>query len=601
MRHYHDSLSWGRSAPMWPMRSIRVRLSVVFCFFLLLVVLLGSFSVATFSYVNGISADIRNRWLESTRLLGDLNNFTSDFRAAEGDLLLSASASDIVAARKSMADLDDAIAQAKRGYEGVRHDGEENTLYARFQASWDGYRAIVDRVIALSAASRRMEAVPLYQTTSRSAYDSASDILGQLTDRTVAAAAEASGRAEAAYRTARWLIGIAILAAGLMVAGAVTYIRRSISEPVLDLAGRMYRLAANETDLDIHGAERLDEIGEMARAVIVFRNNAIDLAVSRHALTQQASMLAEKLAEEQRLTRLQRNFVSMASHEFRTPLTIIDAHAQRLITMRDRLSADELAQRAGKIRSAVLRMTNLIDSLLNSSRLVDGDVGLYFHPAEIDVAALLHEVIQLHREIAPRSQIWENFGAQPLPMSGDAKLLFQVFSNLLSNAIKYSPDGGLVKVAAVADGDWTVVTVEDQGIGIPEADLDRLFERYYRGTNVSGIVGTGVGLYFVKTVVELHRGNIAIESKQGEGSRFTVRLPIGLAVAAEADAPPLEMAASTDQAASSEAPPEQNGQVVISTDDTPLTPFAPQSRSPALGRSSPRFRTAAARRARRAL
>jgi two-component system OmpR family sensor kinase len=585
---------------MWPMRSIRVRLSVVFCFFLLLVVLLGSFSVATLSYVNGISADIRNRWLESTRLLGDLNNFTSDFRAAEGDMLLSAGASDVVAAKKSMADLDEAIAQAEHGYESVRHDGEESALYARFRTSWTDYRAVVDRVMALAATDERARAVPLYQTTSRSAYDNASDILGQLTDRTVAAAAEASGRAELAYRTARWLIGVAILAAGLMVAGAVTYIRRSISEPVLDLAGRMYRLAANETDLDIHGAERLDEIGEMARAVIVFRNNAIDLAVSRHALTQQASMLAEKLAEEQRLTRLQRNFVSMASHEFRTPLTIIDAHAQRLIAMKERLSADELALRAGKIRSAVLRMTNLIDGLLNSSRLVDGDVGLYFHPAEIDVAALLHEVIQLHREIAPRSQISENFGAQPLPMSGDAKLLFQVFSNLLSNAIKYSPDGGLIKVTAGADGDWTVVTVEDHGIGIPEADLDRLFERYYRGANVSGIVGTGVGLYFVKTVVELHRGNIVIESKQGEGSRFTVRLPIGLPVAAEADAPPHEMAASSDQATSSEARPQQNGQVVIATDETPLKPFAPQSRNPILRRSAPRFRMAA-RRARRTL
>jgi two-component system OmpR family sensor kinase len=218
--------------------------------------------------------------------------------------------------------------------------------------------------------------------------------------------------------------------------------------------------------------------------------------------------------------------------------------------MKARLRANELAERAGKVRSAVLRMTNLIDSLLNSSRLVDGDISLYFHPTEIDVAALLLDVCQLHREIAPRSQISENFGPRPLPISGDGKLLFQVFSNLLSNAIKYSPDGGLIKITAAAEAVWIVATLQDRGVGIPEADLDRLFERYYRGGNVSGIVGTGVGLYFVKMVVELHRGNIVIASKQGEGPRFTVRLPIELPMRADGSAPLTQASVLTDQTTS---------------------------------------------------
>jgi len=222
---------------------------------------------------------------------------------------------------------------------------------------------------------------------------------------------------------------------------------------------------------------------------------------------------------------MQRNFVSMASHEFRTPMTVIDGHARRLIKVKDSVPAGEIGDRAGKIRSAVLRMTHLIDNLLNSSRLIDGGAGLYFHPAEMDMTALLQEVCQLHREMVPGSQIIERFAAVPVAMTGDAKLLYQVFSNLLSNAIKYSPGGGAIEVEAASTADEVTVTIADRGIGIPVQDLERLFERYHRGSNVSGIVGTGVGLYLVKMAVELHRGRVEVESKEGEGTRFTIRLP----------------------------------------------------------------------------
>jgi two-component system OmpR family sensor kinase len=158
--------------------------------------------------------------------------------------------------------------------------------------------------------------------------------------------------------------------------------------------------------------------------------------------------------------------------------------------------------------------------------VIDGDVQLYFHPSTMDVATLLHEVCQLQREITPRAEILENIDAQALPIVGDAKLLFQVFSNLLSNAVKYSPGAGLIKAAATLAGAAVLITVEDRGIGIPEADRGRLFERYYRGSNAAGIVGTGVGLYFVKMVVELHGGDITVESEAGAGSRFSVHLPL---------------------------------------------------------------------------
>jgi signal transduction histidine kinase len=271
----------------------------------------------------------------------------------------------------------------------------------------------------------------------------------------------------------------------------------------------------------------------MAQATGVFRKNAIALMQSQHMLARQAALLEEQLAHEQRLTLMQRNFVSMASHEFRTPLTNIDGHARRLDKTKDVVKPAEIGERAGRIRSAVLRMTHLIDNLLNSSQAIDGGAGLYFHPDAMDLTALLRDVCALHREMAPSLTIDEMFSEAPIPMSGDAKLLFQVFSNLLSNAIKYSPGGGPITVEAPTIGDEITVTITDRGIGIPAADIPRLFERYHRGGNVSGIVGTGVGLYLVKMAVDLHRGSIDVDSQEGQGSRFTVRLPRQSAVTEE--------------------------------------------------------------------
>jgi two-component system OmpR family sensor kinase len=507
-------------------RSIRFHLASVFLFFFLLVVVLGWFSISRLNGFHRVSADIAERWLPNNRVLGDLNDSTSDFRAIEGSNLLSSDPSEITATEKQMEELDRSIAQAEREYELLRHDAAELALYAQFKERWNDYRKTVNQMLALSRTNRKAEAIAIYKTASRTAYSAASDVLGQLTDRAVANAQEASGRLARAYWQALWLIGLAMAIAGVMVVAALYYISRSISAPLLQLADRMHRLAANDTGIDIAGTERRDEIGEMARAAVVFRNNAIELMRSQRVLAQQAAMLEEQLAQEQRLALLQRNFVSMASHEFRTPLTIIDGHARRLIKMKDRMASDEVSERAGKVRAAVLRLTHLIDNLLNSSRLIDGGAGLYFHPTEIDVAALLHEVCQLHREMAPGSQLVERFGSAPLPMMGDQKLLFQVFSNLLSNAVKYSPGGGTIDVSADIAADQVVVSIADHGIGIPAGDLDRLFERYHRGSNVSGIVGTGVGLYLVKMVVDLHGGRIEVVSDEGKGSRFTVSLPI---------------------------------------------------------------------------
>jgi two-component system OmpR family sensor kinase len=496
-------------------QSIRARLSLVFLFLFLLVIILGLQSLRSLSYVNDASAQIRVRWLPSTRALGDLNNFTTDFPAADDAMLRAGSPSERAASLRQMADLDRSIAAAQDAYRQIHHDATEGELYRRFEAQWRDYR----RIVSSTAAAR------LHEPASKSAYDAASETLGLLTERNVASAREASERSDLVYVQARSRIALTIILAGLLVAGAMLYVTRSISAPLVDLALRMHRLAASETRIDVQGTERRDEIGEMARAVVVFRNNAIDLAQNRHALAQQAAKLEEKLAEEQRLTLLQRNFVSMASHEFRTPLAIIDGHAQRFISMRDRLTADELTHRARKVRSTVGRMTQMINNLIGSARLIDGRIELNYHPTRVDLVALVREICHLQQELTPDAEILDRMAPQPLPVYGDASLLSQVFGNLLSNAVKYSPDAGLIQVSAASEGAEVAVVIEDHGIGIPDGEREKVFERYYRGSNTTGIVGSGVGLYLVKTIIELHKGSIALHSREGAGSRFTVQLP----------------------------------------------------------------------------
>src|ERR1700746_976485 len=169
-----------RGAAMRQLRSIRFRLSAVFFFFFLLVLVLGLFSIDRLSDFNRVSADIRDRWLPNTRLLGDLNNFTSDFRAAEGRYLLSQTPADLAATEKEMEQLDLFLGRARQSYERIRNDRDESRLYERFKAQWSDYRGIVNQIVHLLPTDRRGEAVTLYSTTSQSAYDAASDTLGQL-------------------------------------------------------------------------------------------------------------------------------------------------------------------------------------------------------------------------------------------------------------------------------------------------------------------------------------------------------------------------------------------------------------------------------------
>lgn len=506
-------------------RSLRARMVFVaaILFTAITVLALAAFSGANNSIE--VSDTVRERWLPNTRLLGDLNNYTSDYRTAEANELLATSAAERADSEREMRALIEQINRARRGYTALDHNAVELDLYRQFDAAWTEHLATAARVADLVATGRTAEAADLYRTDSKRTYDLTSDLLGQLTDYNVIQAAKASERSALANRRARQILIAATVVAGLALMVTVAYVRRSVSEPLLELAEQMRQLAANNTDIEQRHGDRTDEIGEMARAIRVFRGNAIALLQSQRGLAQQAAMLEEKLEHERELTRQRQDFVSMAAHEFRTPLTQIDAQAQRITRLRATIAPDELNERAGRVRASVTRLVTLLDNLLDWSRLMSGEARLFFHAEPMDLSSMLREVCRVYREISPEAQIVESFSPMPLMMSGDRKLLFQAVGNLLSNAIKYSPNGTDVIVRARQENGGVRIEVVDSGIGIPPDDLPRVFTQFYRGSNVSGIVGAGIGLFFVATVARLHGGQVAVESREGNGTRFTLSLP----------------------------------------------------------------------------
>jgi len=257
-------------------QSITVRLAIVFGFLLLLVTVLGLESLRSLSDANHVSAQIRDRWLPSTRALGDLNNFTTDLPAADGAASRAQSAAERAAAERHIADLDRNIASAQHAYQSISHDARETDLDARFEAAWRDYRRLVATRQLANGGGLKDTAGDATGDESALAYDRASKILSTLTDRNVESVRLASNLADSAYQQARERILLAILLAALLIVGATMHVTRSISAPLVDLATRMHRLASNEVDIEVMGTARRDEIGEMARAVVVFRNNAVD-------------------------------------------------------------------------------------------------------------------------------------------------------------------------------------------------------------------------------------------------------------------------------------------------------------------------------------
>ena len=228
------------------------------------------------------------------------------------------------------------------------------------------------------------------------------------------------------------------------------------------------------------------------------------------------------VTDRRRLEQVRRDFVANVSHELKTPVGALALLAGNLATEEDVVIARRLAVR---MKDEAERCAAVIDELLDLGR-VEAEERPVREPAPIGL--LIGQALQKVRAAADRAGVRIEVADQgpEVDVMGDRRQLVTAIGHLLDNAVKYSKPGGAVRLDAAVDGDWVSVLVRDEGLGIPAREADRVFERFYRGEAArSRTSGTGLGLSIVRHVASAHGGSVEVESTEGEGSLFTLRLP----------------------------------------------------------------------------
>ncbi len=236
-------------------------------------------------------------------------------------------------------------------------------------------------------------------------------------------------------------------------------------------------------------------------------------------------VLAQALESEKELGELKSRFVSMASHEFRTPLTAIRATADTLLAYRHKLTSEQIDKRLGKIQDQVVYLTSIIEDVLQLTRLQVGATTV--EATEIDLNALCSVIIdELRSQRTDLHRLHYTCDEALRTVRLDKKLMRHIITNLLTNALKYSPGEEPIHLTLTKWESALRVTIQDRGIGIPEEDLPYLFQPFHRAANVGNISGTGLGLVIAKESVELQGGTLTVTSQIGIGSTFVATIPL---------------------------------------------------------------------------
>jgi two-component system sensor histidine kinase SenX3 len=345
-------------------------------------------------------------------------------------------------------------------------------------------------------------------------------------ERTVATAAERRAHAAEAENRLSWALGA--IANGVVIfddRGEIAYrndpaasflaARHSdalVEEAITSMASDALRGRAAEREIELFGPPRR-----------ILSVRAVPLASE----TRPSGVLVvvEDTSERRRLENVRRDFVANISHELKTPVGALALLAETLLDEDDPAVTKRLAER---LASEAFRVGNTIDDLLELSRL---EVATGLATDDVTVAQFVSEASDRVRPAAEQRGIEIVVEPPPTRLSviGDRRQLVSAVTNLLDNAVKYSEPGSSVAVHARTDGTWVDVTVRDHGIGIPRRDLERIFERFYRVDRARSrdTGGTGLGLAIVRHVASNHRGEVRVESREGVGSTFTLRLPAG--------------------------------------------------------------------------
>ncbi|ARV62646.1 PAS domain-containing sensor histidine kinase [Nostocales cyanobacterium HT-58-2] len=259
----------------------------------------------------------------------------------------------------------------------------------------------------------------------------------------------------------------------------------------------------------------------------VYRRVGIAQDITERKLAEETRLALEK---EREISKLKSDFITIASHEFRTPLTTILLSCELLQNYGDQLPYDKKKRHFDKIKSSIKNLNQILEDVLIIGKTEAGK--LEFEPTHIDLISFCIDLVE-QLQMSAGENYYINFVEQctygcqreDLPLM-DEKLLRHILTNLLSNAIKYSPQGGNIQFELICEPKSVIFRIQDEGIGIPEEDQKKLFTSFFRSSNIGNLPGTGLGLTIVKNAVELHGGQITVESQVGVGTTFTVVLPL---------------------------------------------------------------------------
>jgi PAS domain S-box-containing protein len=281
-------------------------------------------------------------------------------------------------------------------------------------------------------------------------------------------------------------------------------------------------------EIIVHRKDGTTFEGDLALSPIIEGDRIGSIVCSLRDMTEHKRIekeLRAALEKEKELNELKTRFVSMVSHDIRTPLTIIQMSTETLQKYYDRLNEERKEKYFEKIQSQIQRMITLLNDVLTVSQAELGE--LPFNPVRISLDRVCRGIVADFQEMTDLEHtLVYSCANEPTWVLVDEKLVHQAIMNLLTNAFKYSPRGSTVYVDLAFDESNVVIRVKDSGIGIPEADQQHLFDAFRRAGNVGAIAGTGLGLAIVKRAVETHGGTVSFETQTGVGTTFIVTLPL---------------------------------------------------------------------------
>lgn len=266
-------------------------------------------------------------------------------------------------------------------------------------------------------------------------------------------------------------------------------------------------------------------------SIALDRSYAIEkVMIANHALMEKTAQLKEALKEEQKIRKMQNEFVALVSHEFKTPLQIIDSTRELLVRKikNHNIKDESIDKSLEKIKGGIQRMNGLIHSTLNLAKMENSENSIKVEREVFDLQKFILDIIEKNSNLATNKDIKILTKIEELPTNfyADPKLLDHSFTNIISNAIKYSKNDTIVKILGKANDAKVAIKIIDQGIGIPKDEVSNVGTKFFRAKNTLSVAGTGIGLYLTKHFVELHNGSVLIDSEVNVGTSVTVIIPV---------------------------------------------------------------------------